>query len=271
MNLDLSMQIENVLFTLALIAYVVSMVAYFITAATKKDKPAVWASRIIKIGFIAHTLAIIVRGLGAQRVPLSNQYEFATAFAWGIALFFIIFEKKYEYRSMGAFITPILVLIIGYAALQNKEVRPLMPALQSGWLAVHVSLAVLGYGSFAVAAGISIMYLVKRKKPEMHLPAVEKLDEISYNAIKVGFLCLTLCILTGAIWAQYSWGRFWAWDPKETWSLITWIIYAVYLHIRRTRSIDGKVAAWFAILGFLAVIFTYIGVNTLLPSLHSYA
>lgn len=117
------------------------------------------------------------------------------------------------------------------------------------------------------------MYLVKQAQKQsssLDLPPEEHLDEISYKAIQLGYLFLTLCIITGAIWAQYSWGRYWAWDPKETWSLVTWIIYTIYLHQRKRKGMHGKQAAWFSIIGFGCVIFTYIGVNTILPSIHSY-
>lgn len=274
MNDSFFLQAENILFTVALVCYVLAMFIYFFVFANQNDKWARIAIAIVAVGFVAHTVAIFARGIGAQRVPLSNQYEYATGFSWGIALFFLIFQKKYNYRSIGTFVVPIIVLIIGYAALLNKEVRPLMPALQSGWLVVHVSMAIIGYGSFGVACGVAAMYIAKEKgggKIAHGLPDLPILDTISYKAIVIGYLFLTLCIITGALWAQKSWGRFWAWDPKETWSLITWFIYTAYLHMRRTRNMRGHKAAWFAVFGFIAVIFTYIGVNTLLPSLHSYA
>lgn len=176
---------------------------------------------------------------------------------------------------MGTFVSPILFLIIGYAAMRDKTIRPLMPALDSKWLAIHVSLAILSYGAFAVAAGISAMYLLRDKFSDNSfnkgLAEKEKLDEIAYRIIAFGFIFLSMVMITGAIWAESAWGRYWAWDPKETWSFITWIIYAIYLHLRRSRGWQGKRAAIFAIVGFICVVFTYIGVNTFIPSLHSYA
>lgn len=265
--------LEDILFTITVGLYLISMVLYFIVLLSHVEKYGRFASLILKLAFIMHTLAIVIRGIGAGRMPLSNQYEFATSFAWGIALFLIIFESKYKYHSIGAFVVPILFLIIGYSAMQNKEVRPLMPALQSGWLAIHVSMAIIGYGSFAVACGVAAMYLVKKKNPnntKIKLPEANELDLISYRAIMLGYMFLTLTIITGGLWAQKAWGRYWAWDPKETWSLITWFIYTGYLHMRRVKGMKGEKAARFAIIGFICVIFTYVGVNTLLPSLHSY-
>ncbi len=262
------LQTENICFTATVILYVVTMVLLLLDKIGKKEHAGTWGMRAFKLGFVLHTLAMVCRGIGAGRVPLSNQYEFATAFAWGIALFFIIYERKPSGRDLGVFITPLAILLIGYAAMLNKEVRPLMPALQSGWLAIHVSLAILSYGSFALACALAGMYLSQydKKGPE----GLKTVDENMYRAIVIGYILLTLCILTGSLWAQKAWGRYWAWDPKETWSLITWLIYTAYLHMRKVKGMKDKRAAQFAVIGFLCVIFTYIGVNNLLPSLHSY-
>ncbi len=276
MGVDQSIQLETTLFNFAIGLYLVSMVLYLVFFIGKIEKPGEFGSYLIKGGFLLHTAALIVRWFEAGRIPLSNQYEFATAFAWGIVLCFIIFELKFGYKAMGTFVTPIAFLIMGYAAMQSKDIRPLMPALQSNWLSLHVGTAVIGYGAFGVAAGVSLMYLLRnqfRNSPfvRKHLPDLITLDLISYRAIALGFFFLTLVIVTGAIWAEQAWGRYWAWDPKETWSLITWIIYAVYLHARIMRGWQGKKAALFSVIGFICVLFTYIGVNTLLPSIHSYA
>ncbi|NMD37642.1 MAG: c-type cytochrome biogenesis protein CcsB [Christensenellaceae bacterium] len=268
-------RLETMLFYVALGVYFISMVLFILFFVNKKDKLGSYGRNFVLIGIIIHTLALVARTINAGRLPLSNQYEFATTFAWGIALCYLIFEKKFSFKAMGTFVTPILFLIIGYAAMRDKSVRPLMPALQSNWLAIHVGLAIISYGSFAVAAGISGMYIMRDKFGQdsffqKHIPDPEKLDDLSYRAIAAGFLFLSVVIITGAIWAEAAWGSYWAWDPKETWALITWIIYAIYLHLRISKGWRGKKTAWFAIIGFICVIFTYVGVNTLLPSLHSY-
>lgn len=266
------LRIENITFTAALISYLIGLVLYFVFMVSKKPLSRI-ALVFVWIGFALHSAAIVFRGIGAGRPPLSNQYEFATAFAWGIALFFLLFERKYKYPAMGAFVTPLLFLIMGYASMLNREVRALMPALQSGWLVIHVSMAIVSYGAFAVSCGVSLMFLAQshsKKAREAGLPTLQQLDRVSYRAVQFGYLFLTLTIVTGAIWAQYAWGRYWNWDPKETWSLVTWLIYTVYLHVRRKNRLDHTGAAWYSVIGFICVIFTYIGVNTLLPSLHSY-
>ena len=202
------LSIEGTIFNIAVAMYLISMVLYFVFFTMKNEKMGNYATQIIKIALIFHTIALVVRGIGAGRVPLTNQYEFATSFAWGIALCFIIFEKKYDFRAMGSFVTPIIFIIIGYAAMQNKGVRPLMPALQSNWLTIHVSTAVISYGAFGVACGVSGMYLLRErfKQDEFfvkHIPSLEKLDIISYRTISLGYLFLTLVMVTGAIWAWY--------------------------------------------------------------------
>jgi cytochrome c-type biogenesis protein CcsB len=162
---------------------------------------------------------------------------------------------------------------MGVAVLSlSPDIRPLMPALQSDWLFYHVVTSFLGYAAFAISFSVSLLYLYlqKRGKTIKLLPDYKTLEEINYKAIIVGFLLFTLGIVTGAVWANYAWGTYWSWDPKETWSLITWFVYAAFLHARFTRGWVGKRAAWLSILGFLSTIFCYLGVNLLLSGLHSY-
>ena len=232
-----------------------------------------------------HTAAIICRGIGAGRLPLTNQYEFATSFAWGLCLLGLVFMLRFRFHVMGAFISPVIFLMIGYAAMQSKEVRELMPALRSNWLGFHVSTAIIAYGAFGVSFVIGIIFLLRDRLKaqgflDQHIPDKEKLDlieyrsvalgilflsfTIMYRSVALGILFLSFTIITGAIWAERAWGSYWSWDPKETWSLVTWIIYAVYLHLRIRRGYKGKSAAIFAVIGFVCVLFTYVGVNTFL-------
>ncbi len=266
---------ENVLFTIAMVLYFASMIMFFIFFALKKEMPSKIASVLLTAAFVLHTAALVTRGIGAGRLPLTNQYEFATSFAWGLALVLIIFVWKYKFRALAVFAVPVIFLLIGYAAMQSKDVKELMPALRSNWLAFHVSTAIISYGAFGVSFAISIIFLISGKDKssfwKAHVPDREKLDMLSYRSVSLGLLFLTFTIVTGAIWAERAWGSYWSWDPKETWSLVTWLIYALYLHLRIQRGWKGNAAAVFAVIGFVAVIFTYIGVNTLLPGLHSYA
>ena len=267
--------IESGTFTAVLFLYLIATACYFLFVAAKKERAGIFAYRIMLVGFAVHTVCIAARGMNAGRLPLTNQYEFAMAFAWGIALCFLIFVKKYEFNALGCFVAPLIFLVIGYAAMQSKDIHALMPALQSNWLAFHVCTAIIAYGSFGVAFGVAMVFLFRDRLQSSafartHVPDEETLDIITYRAVSLGFLFLTLCIITGSIWAKRAWGTYWNWDPKETWSLITWIIYAIYLHLRLNRDMRGRKSAIFAALGFAAVLFTYVGVNTLLAGLHSY-
>ena len=276
------LEIENGLFTAAMLAYFAAMVLYFVYIAAKREHLAGIAFFVQLAGFAVHTAALICRGIGAGRLPLTNQYEFAASFAWGLSLVSLVFIRKYRFFVLGAFASPVTFLVIGYAAMQSREVHELMPALRSGWLGFHVSTAIVAYGAFGVSFALGIIYLIRERLDrdsaagkesflETHIPPAARLDVISYRSVSLGLLFLTFTILTGAIWAERAWGSYWSWDPKETWSLVTWIIYAIYLHLRLRRRLRGRTAAVFAIIGFVCVLFTYIGVNTFLPGIHSYA
>ena len=270
------LQIENTLFTIVMLAYFAAMILYFVFIAVKKDAVARVAVGLQIAGFILHTAALVCRGIGAGRLPQTNQYELATSFARGLCLVSLIFIIRYKFPVLGAFAAPVIFLIIGYAAMQSKEVKELMPALRSNWLGFHVSTAIIAYGAFGVSAVASGIFLLRDRMKtsgflDQHIPDKEKLDMISYRSVSLGLLFLTFTIITGAIWAERAWGSYWSWDPKETWSLVTWIIYATYLHLRIRRGWEGRAAAIFAVVGFVCVLFTYVGVNTLLPGVHSYA
>jgi cytochrome c-type biogenesis protein CcsB len=270
------LQIENTLFTIVMLAYFAAMILYFVFIAVKKDAVARVAVGLQIAGFILHTAALVCRGIGAGRLPLTNQYEFATSFAWGLCLVSLIFVIRFKFPVLGAFAAPVIFLIIGYAAMQSKDVKELMPALRSNWLGFHVSTAIIAYGAFGVSFVLSIIFLLRDRMKasgflDQHIPDKEKLDMISYRSVSLGLLFLTFTIITGAIWAERAWGSYWSWDPKETWSLVTWIIYAIYLHLRLRKGWRGRSAAIFAVVGFICVLFTYLGVNTWLPGVHSYA
>ena len=270
------LQAENVLFTITMLLYFAAMILYFLFVVIKKDNLAAVASLVQAVGLVLHTGALICRGIGAGRLPLTNYYEFATGFAWGLSLVSLVFIRKYRFPMLGVFAAPLIFLIIGYAAMQNREVKDLMPALRSNWLGFHVSTVIVAYGSFGVSFVLGAVFLLRERMKDgsfwdKHIPSREKLDLLAYRSVSLGLLFLSFTIITGAIWAERAWGSYRSWDPKETWSLITWITYTMYLHFRVTRGWHGKQAAVFAVVGFICVMFTYIGVNTLLPGLHSYA
>ncbi|MCF8124713.1 MAG: c-type cytochrome biogenesis protein CcsB, partial [Desulfotignum sp.] len=199
-------------------------------------------------------------------------------FSWTMAMLYIFVELKYREQGFGVFISPLIFLAIAYASFDpgiSSRINPLIPALKSNWLIAHVVTCFLGYAGFAVAFGLSIIYFVKPKQPDKgaiasRLPAWELIDELTYQMVVFGFLFLTIGIITGAVWANSAWGKYWSWDPKETWSLITWFVYAIFMHLRLMRGWQGRNLALVSIAGFMAVLFTYFGVNFLLSGLHSY-
>ncbi|MBW1641319.1 MAG: c-type cytochrome biogenesis protein CcsB [Deltaproteobacteria bacterium] len=226
-------------------------------------------------GFVLRWLESYRLGIG--HAPLSNQYESLVFFSFVIAIIYIVIEQKYNTRVLGAFAVSIAFLVMAYASLPgiNDRIQPLIPALKSNWLIAHVITCFIGYGAFAISFCISIMYLLKhggskdKNSLVSYLPELNVLDELTYQMVMFGYLFLTIGIITGAVWANSAWGRYWGWDPKETWSLITWLVYAILLHTRFMRGWQGRRIAFLSIIGFLAVLFTYFGVN-LLPGLHSY-
>ena len=241
------------------------------------------ATIVTYIGFLAHTVAIILRWVesyqqGIGHAPFSNMYESLVFFSWSIILVYLVIEYRYKNKSIGGFAAPLAFLALAYASLDpDKAIQPLIPALKSNWLIAHVITCFLGYAAFGVSFGIAIMYLMKARDTEgksgflNQFPPIKVLDRLVYQTIMLGFLFLTMGIITGAVWANSAWGSYWSWDPKETWSLITWFIYAILIHARMVRGWSGKRIALLSIIGFLAALFTYFGVNLVLSGLHSYA
>ena len=205
------------------------------------------------------------------QVPLSNFYESLIFFAWCLPALGLLAFRRYLKGYLGALVALLASLLLAYASFGvDSSIKPLMPALKSNWLLIHVVTAFLGYAAFALAFGTAILYLFQERRPRPSLPPLPLLDSLIYRTTVLGFLLLTLGIATGAVWAETAWGRYWSWDPKETWSLITWFIYAALLHARLLKGWHGRRIAWLAVLGFMAVLFTYFGVSFLLSGLHSY-
>jgi cytochrome c-type biogenesis protein CcsB len=270
---------------LSIITFGYGLAAFFFLASWvfKKQVVGKLASLIAMLSVLGNTVGIILRwvesySLGIGHAPLSNLYESLIFFSWTIGVIYLFIEHKYGNRTIGAFVIPLAFLIMAYASLSpdiNDRIQPLLPALQSNWLIAHVITCFIGYAAFALSFGISLMYLFKLTEKEGNtrfyalFPESNILNEVNYQLIMFGFLFLSTGIITGAVWANSAWGRYWGWDPKETWSLITWFVYATVLHAKRMRGWEGKRIAYLSIIGFMAVLFTYFGVNYL-PGLHSY-
>lgn len=269
----------------ATFAYLFATFFYVVYLATRGRAIGNLATATALGGVIAHSGGKIMRWIeshqmGIGHAPLSNMYESMSFFALCVVGVYLIVEWRFKQKALGAIVLPIAFVIMAANALFfPDDIRPLVPALQSDWLLYHVITSFVSYGAFAVSFAVSIIYLIKYRAERRGsegsfvnlFPDLKMLDEVNYKSIAVGFPLLSLGIITGAAWANYAWGTYWSWDPKETWSLITWFIYAAYLHARMTRGWQGKRAAILSIIGFAAVIFTYFGVNFLLSGLHSYA
>ena len=258
------------LFFAALAVYAVAVVLQFTGTAFKKEKLLKLAWYVFLAAFALHTVFLVARGVAAKRIPLSNQFEFANAFAWGVALMLIFIRGRMKADWITVAAMPAALLVMTYAALQPMEIHDLMPALRSAWFGVHIGSAVLSYAAFVIAGCIALRYLLAVKKGNADKKALDQMDYLSYRMVAFGFLFLTVVILSGAIWAEQAWSAFWTWDPKEVWALITWIIYAVYLHLRLRSRRKGTFMAWYLVIAVPVVFFTFAGVNTFMHGLHTY-
>ncbi|GBE58261.1 cytochrome c biogenesis protein CcsA [bacterium BMS3Abin01] len=350
--MDPLIKLEEILFIVAVVSYLVSSFLYIWYLITRSDRAVKLGTIILVLGLAAHTIALMLRWVSSGHAPMANLYESLSLFGWGIVLFFLIAQHFYPVKVAGSLVVPTAFLITSVAGVFYEGPQPLVPALQSYWLWIHVTIAMLSYGLFALAFGAGFFYIVQEyllKKQYQNvvaafvillaalgivlglwagsvwaepakvadelgridkiytgedtakilggagfglligailgfvagkgasrpgfskrLPSLDVLDEVSYRAIAFGFPLLTIGIITGAIWADQAWGRWWGWDPKETWSFITWLYYGAYLHTRLTMGWRGKHSAILAVIGLVAVMFTYLGVNLLLSGLHSY-
>lgn len=259
------------LFFVSIGVYAIAMALQFAATVFKKAQFAKTAWILFLIGFLAHTAFLIVRGVVANRLPLSNQFEFSCAFAWGIGLLLIFVKGRLHVDWLTVAALPMLLVVMSYAALQPMEIHELMPALRSAWFGVHIGAAVFAYSAFILAGCVGIRYISHSKtKLEVDRLKLDQMEYLSYRLVAFGFLFLTVVLLSGAVWAEQAWSAFWTWDPKEVWALITWIIYAVYLHMRLRGTRDKQFMAWYLIIAVPVVFFTFAGVNTILPGLHSY-
>ncbi|GAB2471462.1 cytochrome c biogenesis protein [Jatrophihabitans fulvus] len=253
------------------------------------DKAGRFALAVTVVGAIVHTGSILVRALAVDAVPWSNMYEFASVSGLVAVLAFLgVMWKAPQLRHLGGFILlPVLLLMFAAGTIFYGEAQKLVPALQSYWLAIHVFLVSIGEGALMTSAVLTALYLVKARHDKraasgvvqpgaltnlaQRLPAAETLDKAAYRVVAFSFPLYTVAVICGAIWAEAAWGRYWGWDPKETWAFIVWVIYAGYLHARATAGWKGRAAAWINLAGFGAIIFNFVIVNLVVKGLHSYA
>jgi cytochrome c-type biogenesis protein CcsB len=223
----------------------------------------------LALGFL--TISLVLRAIVTGHAPFANMYEFTLAFAWGALACNAYFERRYHQRTISVIALAVSLGLLMYALMIPAAADPLVPALQNTLLlSIHVAVAVIAYGAFSVSFAAAGLFLVQPEKGRRGLPRPALLDEIAHRAAMVGFPFLTLVIVLGAVWAEISWGRYWSWDPKETASLVTWLVYGAYLHARVVHGWRGRRAAWLLVLGFVATLFTFYG-NLFFGGLHSYA
>jgi cytochrome c-type biogenesis protein CcsB len=309
-------RLSNDAFNVAIFSYIAAMVGYFAYLAYKRDPIWVVARVIAFVGLAANVTAIVSRGMAAHRVPWGNMYEFSVLLsALVVAGYLFIVEGIYKVRSLGGFALMFSVLTMAIAVSTSIDVPPgpLVPALNSYWIKIHVVAAITGSSLFALGGIVTILYLVQSYRERSRadalgaqqpppimgasidvdaphdfvvdtgegvgsgraprtgmLPSSATLDRVAYRLIAFAFPIWTFAVIAGAIWAQSAWGRYWGWDPKETWSFITWVIFAGYLHARATSGWRGRKAAWVALVGFASLLITYYAVNLWIVGLHSY-
>ncbi len=277
---------SSLLLSISTFAFLLGFIFYLSGVVFLQKSLLRWGSISAWIVLIILSAGILMRWiesyqLGYGRAPLSNLYESLVFAAWSITLIYLLLEMRHQHKALGLFPMLFSFLAMAYASFSpgmDSVIRPLVPALKSNWLIIHVVTCFFGYAAFTVSFGISIVHLWKSKqKINPHpkgivalLPSLNKMDELNYQMVFFGFIWLSLGIISGSVWANSAWGTYWSWDPKETWSLITWLIYAAILHARNMKGWRGNRVAWLSLVGFGCVLFTYFGVNFLLSGLHSY-
>ena len=260
------------LFFVSLGLYAAALLLQIVGALGKAEKLKLAAWVLYLLGFGAHLVYFVWRGLVAQRLPLASQFEFACGLALCIPLVLLLARTRVSADWIATAGMAATALIMGYASLQRMEITELMPALRSFWFNFHIGAAVFSYSAFLVAGCVSLRYVLQHRRGESADSfRMKRLEYMSYRLVALGFLLLTAVIVIGAVWAEAAWSAYWTWDPKEVWALITWIIYAIYLHIRLRKQMSDLFLSWSVILAIPAFLFTFAGVNKLIPGLHSYA
>ncbi|MDY0212400.1 MAG: c-type cytochrome biogenesis protein CcsB [Desulfuromonadaceae bacterium] len=267
------------LYKVALLMYAVVTLLSLVAVVRNRKNDRNRARLFLLLAFGVHTITLIVRYFEAGYTPVTNLHESLSFFAWALAGVFMLIDLQIRMQVMAAATSTIVTVFMLFGSLMPMQTQDLNPALDSFWLPVHVGLAFLGNAVFTVAFVAAILYLIQermlksKKFSALHyrLPSLETLDRVNYRCLKFGFPLMTMGIISGAVWAESAWGTYWSWDPKESWALITWFLYAALLHGRLTVGWRGRRAAIFAIIGFFFLLFTFLGVNLLLPGLHSYS
>ncbi len=272
-------EISHFLFQSILVVSAAACMAYIVFFIHQQEKVRSLARMILLGSGVLQTLYIVSRYFLAGHTPITSQHEAVVFFSWAVTWAYLSFRWRYTVKNFGTFVSILLLIQLVIAAMVSRQINPLAPALQSWWLPVHAGVSLVAYGFLALAFCGGVMYLIQNwelKSKRLgyffnRLPSLDALDQLNSHCLTVGFGLLTLGIITGSVWARQAWGTYWHWDPKETWSLITWFVYAAQIHLRLTVGWRGKQAAIMTIVGFLCVLFTLWGVTFLLGGVHAYA
>lgn len=272
------MSILPLLFNATLLIYLVASILYLTAMIGKRPRAGSAGRWLLVAGVVLHAASFGVRHSTAGGTPVTTLHESLSFFAWCLVLLFLLLDLRFRLSVMGAFAAPLAFLLMVGSALSPDMVVQLNPMLRSWLFPVHIAFAFLGNAAFALSFGAGVMYLVQDRMLKSKrftglyqlLPSLDTLDKVNYTCLSVGFPLMTLGIISGAVWANTVWGTYWSWDPKETWALITWFLYAGLLHGRLTVGWRGRKAAIFAIIGFIFLLFTYLGVNLLLGGQHTF-
>ena len=266
----------EIIFLATIFFYILSTAAYVAYLFLQKNNLQKTGYAMLLIGFFFHCISIGGAYINSGRIPVRNLHETLSIAGWAIAGVFLILKYKFKFKILGLYAAPLAALVMVVSSLLPREPSHTKNVFESFWLVLHILFISIGEAAFALACGVGILYLVQERaiKTKNHgfffkrLPSLELIDSTGYGCIVVGFTMLTIGLITGFVYAKFVWGRFWSWDPKEVWSGITWVLYAVLLHERLAVGWRGRRAAIMAIIGFGALLFTFFGVNFLLKGHH---
>ena len=267
----MKMTIDHVFFYIALAGYLLGALHYLLYVVKPNARIGMVATCVTVVGFAAHTVSHVLRVYTLKRPPLTSPYESLSFFAWAIVLIYLVIERRYRNRIMGAFVLPLVVLAGSGAAALPQRMAELVPKLQGIGLWSHVAMALFGNAAFALTFCVGLMYLIQERRLKsrhlgrlhIRLPSLELLDDVGFKSILFGFPLLTLALISGSLWAEYARGSFFTWRPREVWSVVSWVLFAGLLYARVSAGWRGRKAALLAILGFCLVLFTFIGVKVL--------
>ncbi|MDF1533621.1 MAG: c-type cytochrome biogenesis protein CcsB [Methanosarcinaceae archaeon] len=274
--------IEWITYLIAVIFYILSSILYIYYIVFNKDDKIKYAFGSALVGLLSHSISITLRWIETGQGPFVSTFEVFSQYAWVSVAIFLVMQKKYdEIKIAGFIIMPVSFLLMGMGSSYSKEFQTSPPSLQTFWLMPHAVFASLAFGAILVATGMAILYILKEhfdnSKKDTHgpnllynkLPSLKAMDELMYRFVASGFISLSVMIISGAIWAYQSWGRYWAWDPIESWSLIAWLVYGIYLHQRMNAGWKGTRVAWLLVVGIFILVFTLFGAGYIYSGLHS--